>query len=265
MRRVTRESLRLITKLGPLLIVLPPALHISGFFAESEAAQMQPEANAKPRAGCQSSADLTVLGVHTAPNPISVPADPDWLSLLEDRARKALKSGEWAERLREHDARLRAWADAPVPPIRRGMTRTTIDVTKPTGLTADQLNSAGFPAGTWSGFARLYLFVDCENETQLRFAERFAAALPEGTTFRPVAAAGRPAELARRLSVRAYADQGGILMRRLGLPALPAVVRLTPEAVRIVVPALDVEGVPEEPIPLSLFVVASPTQTEVRR
>ena len=54
-------------------------------------------------------------------------------------------------------------------------------------------------------------------------------------------------------------------MRRLGLPALPAVVRLTPEAVRIVVPALDVEGVPEEPIPESLFVGASQTLTEVRR
>lgn len=200
---------------------------------------------------------INVIGIHAAPNPIALEPDPDWQSLLEARAAEAVRSGEWAERMKAHEAALTKWAEAPVMPFRRGMVRTAVDVTKPTGFSARSLDASPFPEGTWSNFSRLYLFVDADSDVQVRFAERFAAALPDGTALRPVAAGGRPALLSERLSMRSWADQGGVLMRRLAIPALPAVVRLTPETVRIHVPALDAEGVPDEPIPSDLLSVSS--------
>lgn len=206
-------------------------------------------------------APLRVIGLHAAPNPVSAEPDPDWQSLLEARAAEAVRSGEWTKRLKAQEAALARWAEAPVMPFRRGMVRTAVDVTKPTGFTSAGLAESPFPAGTWNGFSRLYLFVDADSDVQLRFAERFAAALPEGTALRPVAAGGRPALLSERLAMRAWADQGGVLLRRLAIPALPAVVRLTPETVRIHVPALDAEGVPDEPIPSDLLSPAADRET----
>lgn len=241
-KRPFAQLRRLASRTLPFLIFVP----VTGFMLypaeEAEAACAEDE--------------IHVLGIHIAPNSISAEPDPDWLSLLESRAAEAVRSGEWAERLKAHEAALAKWADAPVMPFQRGMVRTAVDVTKPTGFTAQALEASPFPAGTWAGFSRLYLFVDAESDVQLRFAERFAASLPDGTGLRPVAVGGRPQRLSERLSMRAWADQGGVLVRRLAVPALPAVVRLTPETIRIHVPALDAEGIPDAPVPADLLSAA---------
>ena len=234
-------------------------------------------------ADCVSSEALVLSAVHRLPDAVHASSDPDWLQVVEDTARRAVASGEWAARMKAHESRLRRWATDPeLPPSPAPALKTTMTV-KPTGFrlrvakTSEESSGkkmektiekseltltregdtrvlpAVFPAGALAGFSRLYLFIDATRPGEVDFAgqlEKALAGRSRGTiALRVVLTGGSPRHMAGVLSSPVFADQGANLTRRLGLKTSPALVRLTLESIAVFSPRLTAEGLPDRSIP----------------
>ena len=254
--------------------------------AETSGSPMTASASDR-QADCTTPAALVLSAVHRLPDAVHASSDPDWLQVVEDTARRAVESGEWAARMQAHESRLRRWATDPeLPPSPAPALKTTMTV-KPTGfrlrvaeggeetsgktiektmaktiekseftLTREgntRVLPAVFPAGALAGFSRLYLFIDATRPGELEFAgqlEKALAARSRGTiALRVVLTGGSPRHMAGVLSSPVFADQGANLTRRLGLKTSPALVRLTLESIAVFSPRLTAEGLPDRSIP----------------
>lgn len=221
-----------------LLLLASCMLFLPALENDAEAASCQDNAKAVP-----------LLGVHAVPDPVFSDTDPDWLSLLEERAKRAVTSAEWAERFKEHRAFIQKWADTPqysrtLPPA-----TATVLLDRPTGFGADTLAHSPFPPETFRQFSRHWLFIDATRPAEVAFAEKLMTSLSDTVSLRVILTGGSVGETASRLRTRIFADQGANLIRRLGLLTSPSLVTLTPERIRIWSPALNSEGDPDEAVP----------------
>ena len=92
-------------------------------------------------------------------------------------------------------------------------------------LDADTVRSMATPVkDVLSGFTRGYVFFNADDPVQRKFVMKLPSV---GSGMRPVATAGNVSEASRAMSLRLYADQGGVLMRRFALKAVPTVVVLS--------------------------------------
>ena len=130
--------------------------------------------------------------------------EPDWELLLKARVAEA-------------DAQTPV--DLKLPKARVGTKRRMVI------LDADAVRSMATPVkDVLSGFTRGYVFFNADDPVQRKFVMKLPSI---GSAMRPVATAGNVSEASRAMNLRLYADQGGVLMRRFALKAVPTVVVLT--------------------------------------
>lgn len=166
--------------------------------------------------------------------------EPDWLSVLENKAREAARLGlidaereKARKRLKEHAAR-------PVEvllPRAEKKTRTSAVIfsAKRAALLSRDVRELV------PGFERTYIFINADDKEQVKWLcdsfkkERPSAELKEGRMDLPtltpanariVAVAGDVQKISREMRTRIWADQGGTLVRRFSVTALPAIARL---------------------------------------
>ena len=227
-------------------------------------------------AGVNPSAPRALL--HEPVGPLHVHTDPDW---LEENARRAVASGEWAKRRKQNQKNLETQAAAPraafrLPKAVEPTLRRLATVAAVNPKVAAEVGSA------YQGFRRTYLFIDADDPAQLAWAKRELArlgraaprnvadlqAMPSsdlhaafsgpgaGDRTRLVLTAGRVdvagkalKEELHRLSERPMFDQSGQMVRALDLRALPSKAVLTLTEARVETYLLDAEGnvVPDAP------------------
>lgn len=193
--------------------------------------------------------DGYIVTTLVADHPVQVNAggDPDFESVLKENARIAVESGAWAQRLRDKEASLAAWYKTPRFPETRPQSKTTLFTRTPTGLALDRIPQAAL----LSGFSRVYLIFDAGNASQMAFAEKLLARA--NLPVRPIVAGGSVEAAGTTLGTRVWADQGSVITRRLGLNFWPALVKLTPSNIAVWTPALNDEGIPDDPVPAGLL------------
>lgn len=219
---------------------------------------------------------------HPALGPVYRAAEPDFLALLEDEARRAQASGEWDRRHAQTRRRLLEWSDRPVPGIPSGalpradrkevrriatpyaqlkteLARTLEERRR--GLT---LEAIGFDPAALSAIdavRRTYVFVDADDRAQRLFAAQALyrpAAETRAGTIRIVLLKGSLSAMRTELiefgqhakrptpgvAAAVYFDQAGRLRRLFQVTSLPAVVTLEAEAATVEVFPIDDEGRP---------------------
>ncbi len=192
---------------------------------------------------------------------ILTPKHPHWIDpdeplddVMRRNAKHAVASGLWAVHIKAQQQRLIKWAEEPAFPLVRPMATSSYMTVKPTGITQDAFNKA-FPKGAFENIARCYVLFDERNDAQRRFVKTLltsdsVTAMPG--FIRPVVTGGSVKRAMALLDTRVWADQGAVLTRRFGVAHWPAVVKLTPSKILTWVPALDVEGVPLDAMPVEL-------------
>lgn len=149
--------------------------------------------------------------------------EPDWELLLKTRVAEADRLGLLKREQRKTAETMKRHAQTPVdlklPKARVGTKRRMVI------LDADAVRSMATPVkDVLSGFTRGYVFFNADDPVQRKFVMKLPSV---GSGMRPVATAGNVSEASRAMSLRLYADQGGVLMRRFALKAVPTVVVLT--------------------------------------
>lgn len=149
--------------------------------------------------------------------------EPDWELLLKTRVAEADRLGLLRSAQRKTAETMKRHAQTPVdlklPKARVGTKRRMVI------LDADAVRSMATPVkDVLSGFTRGYVFFNADDPVQRKFVMKLPSV---GSGMRPVATAGNVSEASRAMSLRLYADQGGVLMRRFALKAVPTVVVLS--------------------------------------
>lgn len=149
--------------------------------------------------------------------------EPDWELLLKARVAEADRLGLLRSEQRKTAETMKRHAQTPVdlklPKARVGTKRRMVI------LDADAVRSMATPVkDVLSGFTRGYVFFNADDPVQREFVMKLPSV---GSGMRPVATAGNVSEASRAMNLRLYADQGGVLMRRFALKAVPTVVVLT--------------------------------------
>lgn len=149
--------------------------------------------------------------------------EPDWELLLKTRVAEADRLGLLKREQRKTAETMKRHAQTPVdlklPKARVGTKRRMVI------LDADAVRSMATPVkDVLSGFTRGYVFFNADDPVQRKFVMKLPSV---GSGMRPVATAGNVSEASRAMNLRLYADQGGVLMRRFALKAVPTVVVLT--------------------------------------
>lgn len=149
--------------------------------------------------------------------------EPDWELLLKTRVAEADRLGLLKREQRKTAETMKRHAQTPVdlklPKALVGTKRRMVI------LDADAVRSMATPVkDVLSGFTRGYVFFNADDPVQRKFVMKLPSV---GSGMRPVATAGNVSEASRAMSLRLYADQGGVLMRRFALKAVPTVVVLT--------------------------------------
>lgn len=163
-----------------------------------------------------------------ADHPVQTSSDPDFEEILKANARLAVESGEWSRRVKRKEETLIQWMRSPVFPEFRPMAVKTTLIRRPTGLSVEDIRRAEL----FNDVSRLLLFFDSRAGGQVNFAMRMLSTA--SFAIRPVVAAGSVAFAQEKLGTRVWADQGSVLTRRLGLNHWPALVKLTPSEISVI-------------------------------
>ena len=177
-------------------------------------------------------ASAAVIDVTVAPT-VEV-TEPDWLTVLETRAKEAERLGLFRKKFGEARDRFARLSDTPVdlklPPARVTTTRTFL-------LPARPADAPALPAD----FHRTYVFFDAGNASERAYAKAVIRDVPAA---RLVAVAGSlttasdPRTKETLTGIRLYADQGGNLTRRFGITATPARIDFTSTTITVTQTAL---------------------------
>lgn len=209
--------------------------------------------------------------LHAPVGPLHPHTDPDWLALLEENARRAVASGEFARRQKTSQKMLETQVAAPRAAVR--LPKATEPTIRHLATVAAVNPKVGAElSGAYQGFKRTYLFIDAEDPAQLAWAKRELAKAPvrnvrdlanmstkelhaqfseseAGARTRLVLLSGRVDVAGKvlkdelhRISERPMFDQSGQMVRALDLKALPARAVLTFTEATVETFALDAEG-----------------------
>lgn len=174
-------------------------------------------------------AGAAVADVTVAPG-VAV-AEPDFLAVLESRVAEAGRAGLFREKAADVKTTFRRLATRPVD-LKLAPAEAPRTVRK-TLVAAQDLAAAGPAGDALKSLSRTYLFFDADDVRHRRWVRDELARNPRA---RPVAAAGDLAAASRRdapaslVRHRLFADQGGVLARRLDVVAIPARAVLTGSA-----------------------------------
>ena len=165
--------------------------------------------------------------------PVYPVEEPDMLQVIEAKLHEKERTGELARLQREAAARAEASLRQPRPV--EGLARATerkvryIDpgVTFPAAILAPD-RSTVVPAGTsvnpldYLSLSSWLLFFDARDPDQTRYAATLLSRYQSGV--KPILVGGSFVTVARAWKRRVYYDQGGALVRRLGIRHVPALV-----------------------------------------
>jgi conjugal transfer pilus assembly protein TraW len=170
-------------------------------------------------------------------------AERDVVEVMKEKMRQKVASGEWAKIRQGMQTRARAMLND--PPAVAGLATATAErsylfdpsivlsrpIIDPDGRTL-------FPAGTRVNplevvsLAQPLLFFDARDPRQRAVADRLRATHEEMIT--PILVAGAWESLSKTWQHPVYFDQQGLLVRRLGIQAVPALVTQEGTALRVV-------------------------------
>jgi conjugal transfer pilus assembly protein TraW len=179
------------------------------------------------------------LGVQGPTYPV---IEPDLLRTIQERLLQKQRSGEIERLQREAAARAHQLAEAPVPVA--GLARTTqqrVFHFNPAYTVPRTLYGPGgeviVAAGTqinplaYVGLSRPLFFFDARDADQVRKALAFNHSHTGGVKL--ILTAGKPLDFMRRYRLQAFFDQGGTLVRRMGIQQVPALVTQDQKTLRI--------------------------------
>jgi conjugal transfer pilus assembly protein TraW len=188
---------------------------------------------------CAHAAPETDLG---AVGPVYPVVEPDLLSAMEARLREKERTGELARLQREAVARSEATLRQPRPvdglgrAIERRVTYIDPSVTFATQVLAPD-GSTVVPAGTsvnpldYVALSSWLLFFDARDPEQTRYAAMLLRQYQH--RLKPILVGGSFVTVARAWQRPVYYDQGGALVRRLGIRRVPALVSQEGKRLRI--------------------------------
>ena len=179
------------------------------------------------------------LGVHGPTYPV---VEPDLLANIEARLAEKQRSGEILRLQREATTRARNHAEAPAPV--EGLTGTTRarvyrfdpSYSAPTtvyGPEGEVIVAAGTRVNPleYVGLSRPMFFFDGRDPKQVASALSANKAHVGGAKL--IMTAGRPLEFMRRHRIPTFFDQGGTLVKRMGIRQMPAMVTQDKNTLRI--------------------------------
>jgi len=183
-----------------------------------------------------SEADLGVIG------PVYPVIEPDMLRAIEAKIREKARTGELARLEREGIARAERTLNDPRPI--EGLARATThrvsyldpsvhfdrEVRAPDGTSVVPAGARVNPL-EYVTLSSTLLFFDARDRDQVRHAAALRARHPG--EIKPILVGGSFVELMRAWRTRVYYDQGGVLVRRLGIRQVPALVTQEGKRLRI--------------------------------
>ena len=178
---------------------------------------------------------------NSALGPLYAISEPDLLTVIEATVRRRQADGTLADELNAAQVRARAYVAEPPPVLglRRARTTTSSLFDPSVRLDRDVVDAAGtirYPAGTQVNplahvqLAGRLVFFDARDPGQVNLA---IALLSEDVHTRAILVGGSPAQFWERSGAQPYFDQGGMLVSRLGIVAVPAIVTQEGQALRI--------------------------------
>ncbi len=181
-------------------------------------------------------AELGVLG------PTYEISEPDLIEVIQARLKRMETTGQLARKQKEYRDRVIGGIEAPkaVPGIRTTEEPRTYHVDPTQTVDRDIRNAEGvtlYARGVkvnpldHVSLTRKLLFFDARDSRQVAFAKRRLNDLSGKS--KPILVAGEPLKLMRAWKQSVYYDQGGSLVRRLGIRQVPAIVSQDGKRLRI--------------------------------
>lgn len=183
--------------------------------------------------------DLGVIG------PVHPIAEQDMLDWIQARLLALQASGDLARRQAEAQSRALATVRQPVPVQGLRAAQVARDYLFDPSVRFDEpvLDEKGrvvVPSGTVANPLSMvsmhstWLFFDGRDARQVALvAAELVAASRSGRVLKPILVAGSPTELSERWRTQVYFDQGGLMVRRLGIGAVPARVTQDGQLLRV--------------------------------
>lgn len=169
-------------------------------------------------------------------------AETDMLKLIEERLREKEKSGELAKLQEEAVKRSINSIENPKPVAGLGKSTKTRTFYHDPSITAqsnitDATGKIIVAAGTrinpldYVSMTRHLLFFDGRDKSQVKLAEKLI--LHYQGKIKPILTGGSYTELMRQWKTQVYYDQGGALVRKLGIERVPALVSQEERRLRV--------------------------------
>ena len=168
--------------------------------------------------------------------------EPDLIEVIQARLKRMAATGELARKQMEYRNKVIGGIEAPraVPGIRTTEEPRTYHVDPTQTVDRDIRNAEGamlYARGVkvnpldYVSLTRKLLFFDARDSRQVAFAKRRLNDLSGKS--KPILVAGEPLKLMRAWKQTVYYDQGGSLVRRLGIRQVPAIVSQDGQRLRI--------------------------------
>lgn len=169
-------------------------------------------------------------------------AEPDLIEAIQSRLKRMEKSGDLARKQTEYRDRVVGAIEnpKPLPGIKATATQRTYFVDPTWTLDRDIRGADGallFARGLkvnpldHVSLRHKLIFFDARDRRQVSFAQQAMRNVDEDA--KPILVAGEPLNLMRKWKRRIYFDQGGALVRRLGIRQVPAIVSQDGKRLRV--------------------------------
>lgn len=169
-------------------------------------------------------------------------SEPDLIEVIQARLKRMAATGELARKQREYRDKVIGGIETPkaVPGVKTTEEPRTYHVDPALTVDRDIRNAAGEMLHTRGvkvnpldhvSLTRKLLFFDARDSRQVAFAKRRLNDL--SGKGKPILVAGEPLKLMRTWKQTVYYDQGGSLVRRLGIRQVPAIVSQDGKRLRI--------------------------------
>ena len=169
--------------------------------------------------GCLCMGWMGLVVAQEALGPVYPIAEPDLLAILKRHARD--EADELNRRARESRQNLQRYAERPYG----GPNAPTAQVVRQWSYAAPKTESV-MVSVLPDNFQRQWLFIDADSPKQVMLAQRFMKGHTVAT-HRVVLVKGSVKETQKALKQRAWFDQGGVLLKRFDIQAVPCLMKAT--------------------------------------
>ena len=162
---------------------------------------------------------MGVVGAQEALGPVYPIAEPDLLEILKRHARE--EADELNRRARESRQTLQRYAERPIG----GPNRPTALAVRQWSYAAPKIEGE-MVSLLPDDFQRQWLFINADSPKQVRLAQRFMKGKTVAT-HRVILVKGSVKETQKALKERVWFDQGGVLVKRFAIQAVPCLMKAT--------------------------------------